>query len=152
MISDIFTDRIAGPKSPTNMQLGYLIMRLMLGLNLFLHGSMRLLAGIDIWLIPTAETFVGTILPQPLVVALLHIIPIAELMLGALLLLGLSTRSALLGSILLFLLLDFGHGVRQLWSNMHLVMHYSIYFWILLVLHKQNWLALDNEISARKQA
>ena len=92
-----------------------------------------------------AETFVGTILPMPLVVGTLYIIPAAEVVLGFLLLVGLFTRSALLASVVLFLVLHFGHGVRQIWSNMHLVMHYSVYFWIMFVLIRYNWLALDNK-------
>lgn len=145
MKSDIWNDRIAGPGSPTNMQLGYLIMRLMLGLNLFMHGSIRHINGIEVWLEPNAETFVGTILPMQLVTSFLYIVPTVELILGVLLLLGLFTRSALIATVVLFLVLDFGHGVRQLWSNMHLIMHYSVYFWIMFILIKQNWLALDNK-------
>lgn len=145
MNNDIWNSRIAGPNSPKNMEVGYLVMRLMLGLNLFMHGVIRYINGIDVWLEPMAETFVGTILPMPLVVATLYIIPAAEVVLGFLLLVGLFTRSALLASVVLFLVLHFGHGVRQIWSNMHLVMHYSVYFWIMFVLIRYNWLALDNK-------
>ena len=145
MTSDIWNGRFGGPRSPTNMQLGYLIMRLMLGINLFQHGFMRYLTGVSNWEQPMAETFVGTFLPQPFVHAVLYTIPAVELVLGTLLLLGLFTRWAVLGSVVLFLVLAYGHGVRQNWAGIHLIMHYSVYFWILLVLQKQNWLALDNK-------
>ncbi|MGY9107158.1 MAG: hypothetical protein ACKVG0_11635, partial [Alphaproteobacteria bacterium] len=82
---------------------------------------------------------------MPLVIAFLYVVPTVELILGVMLLLGLFTRSALIATVVLFLVLDFGHGVRQLWSNMHLIMHYSVYFWIMFILIKQNWLALDNK-------
>ncbi len=95
-----------------------------------------------------AEMFVGTFLPQPLVHAVLDSIPAVELVLGTLLLVGLFTRWAVLGSVVLFLVLAYGHGVRQNWAGIHLIMHYSIYFWILLVLQNQNWLALDNKRAA----
>ena len=150
MTNDIWSSRIAGPNSPLNMQVGYLIMRLMLGLNLFMHGIIRHINGIEVWLDPMAETFVGTILPMPLVIASLYVIPTAEVILGFLLMVGLFTRSALLASVALFLVLHFGHGVRQIWSNMHLVMHYSIYFWIMFVLIRYNWLALDNKMFGNK--
>lgn len=149
MTNSIWNDRIAGPKSPTTMQLGYFVMRLMLGLTLFMHGSMRLLSGVEGWMDRTAETFVGTILPMPLVTTFLTLVPTIQLTLGTLLLLGLFMRPAILGSILLFLAFDFGHGARQLWPDMHMVMHYSIYFWILLIFYKQNWLALDNKIAKK---
>ena len=146
--SDVWNGRFAGPNSPTNMQLGYLIMRLLLGLNLFMHGFMRYLTGVSNWEQPTAELFVGTFLPEQFVHTVLYIIPAVELTLGTLLLIGLFTRWAVLGSVVLFFVLAFGHGVRQNWTGIHLIMHYTIYFWILLALQKQNWLALDNRRSA----
>lgn len=149
MTDSIWNDRIAGPKSPTNMQFGYFVMRIMLGLNLFMHGSMRHFYGIEQWVEQNAESFIDTILPMILVIVSLYLIPTVQIMLGTLLLLGLFTRPALLGSVLLFLTLDVGHGVRQMWPGFHLIMHYSIYIWILLVLHRQNWLALDNKLALK---
>ena len=113
MTKDIWTDRIAGPGSPTNMQLGYLLMRLMLGVNLFLHGFIRTLTEYAAWMEATLPTFEGTILPMFLVKVFLYLIPPVEIVLGAFLLLGVFTRTALIGSALLFLSLEIGHGVRH---------------------------------------
>lgn len=147
MTSDIWNGRFAGPNSPRNMQIGYLVMRLILGINLFQHGFMRYLTGVSNWEQPTAALFTGTYLDGPLLHMALYIIPAVELVLGTLLLLGLFTRWAILGSIMLFLVLAYGHGVRQNWAGIHLIMHYSIYYWILLCLQNQNWLALDNKLN-----
>ena len=106
MTKDIWTDRIAGPGSPTNMQLGYLLMRLMLGVNLFLHGFIRTLTEYAAWMEATLPTFEGTILPMFLVKVFLYLIPPVEIVLGAFLLLGVFTRTALIGSALLFLSLE----------------------------------------------
>jgi thiosulfate dehydrogenase [quinone] large subunit len=129
---------------PTGWQLGYLFLRIMLGLNLFGHGFNRLVTGLSAWEQPMAETFVGTYLPMAMVHAVLYSIPVIEFTLGTLLLLGLFTRWAVIGAAVLLILLMFGHTVRQTWSTVHVIMAYGIYLWALLVLEPQNWLALDN--------
>ncbi len=130
------------------MQLGYFFMRIMLGVNLFFHGFMRILTGVGAWEEPMALTFVDTYLPMPLVHFSLYLIPYAEIALGTLTLLGLFTRWALLGGVVLFVILMYGHTVRQNWSGVHLISHYGIYYWVMLVLQSQNWLALDNRRAA----
>ena len=143
-MNDIFNSRFAGPNSPTNMQLGYFTLRIMLGVNLFFHGFMRVLTGVGAWADPMAETFAETYLPMSLVVPFLYSLPYIELLLGTLTLLGLFTRWALLGGIIFYVVLMYGHGTRQTWTGVHIIMHYGIYYWILLVLQDQNWLSLDN--------
>jgi len=130
--------------SPTNLQIGYFFFRLMLGVNLFFHGFMRVLTGVSAWEIPMAATFEDTYLPMTLVHTFLYMIPYIEIVLGSLTLLGLYTRWALLMGVSFYLILMFGHTARQNWSGVHIVMHYGLYYWILLVLQGQNWLALDN--------
>ena len=147
-MNDLLTARFGGPGSPTNMQLGYFFLRLMLGINLFFHGFMRYLTGVSAWEQPMAETFAGTYLPMPMVHAALYTIPFAELVLGTLTILGLFTRWALLGGVLLFVVLMYGHTVRQNWSGVHLVIHYGFYYWALFVFIRYNWLALDNRGTA----
>ena len=92
-----------------------------------------------------AVTFEGTLLPMTLVHVFLNMIPYIEVILGAMTLLGFYTRWALLAGISFYVVLMFGHTVRQNWSGVHLVMHYGFYYWVLLVLIGQNWLALDNQ-------
>ena len=125
------------------MELGYLFLRIFLGMNLFNHGLMRFLTGITAWEQPLAETFVNTYLPMPMVHFALYLIPFVELIIGTFLLLGLLTQRALLGSLLLFTVLMYGHTVRQSWEGAHLMMHYGVYCWILLAFRRYNWLALD---------
>jgi thiosulfate dehydrogenase [quinone] large subunit len=134
--------------SPTNMQIGYFLFRVLVGVNLFFHGFMRVLTGVSAWEIPQAEAFVDTFLPMPLVHLSLYSIPYVEVVLGALIMLGLFTRWALIGGLTLMLMLVFGHLVRQFWSGAHTVMHYGLYYWILLALVGQNWMALDNRRTA----
>ncbi len=151
-MNDIFNSRFAGPESPTNIQLGYFFLRIMLGVNLFFHGFMRVLTGVSAWADPMAATFVDTYLPMPLVIPFLYSIPYIEIILGTLTLLGLFTRWALLAGVIFYVVLMYGQSARQSWSGVHTIMHYGLYYWILLVLQNQNWLALDNRRTASASA
>ncbi len=133
--------------SPTNLQIGYFLFRVIAGVNLFFHGFMRVLTGVSAWEVPTAALFADTFLPMPLVHAFLYTIPFIEVALGALIILGVFTRWALIGGLIFMLVLVFGHTARQNWGGAHTVMHYGLYYWILLALLSQNWMSLDNRRS-----
>lgn len=143
-MNGILSSELTTGSSPTNMQIGYFFMRIMLGINLFFHGFMRIVTGVSAWEIPMAATFEDTFLPMTLVHTFLYMIPYIEVVLGGLTFLGLFTHWALLAGVSFYVILMFGHTVRQNWSGVHIVMHYGLYYWILLVLQGQNWLALDN--------
>ena len=130
--------------SLTNLQIGYVFFRVFVGANLFLHGFTRILTGVSAWALPEAVTFTDTFIPMSLVHIALYMIPYVQIFLGTCIVLGKYTRWALLGGLCLFFLLLFGHTVRQNWSGAHIVMHYGLYYWILLALLSQNRLALDN--------
>ena len=116
----------------------------MLGVNLFFHGFNRVLMSLNEFEARVAALFVDTYLPMPLVHIALYMIPIVEIVIGALTILGLFTRWALFGGVILMIVLLFGNTARQNWSGTHIVMPYGLYYWILLVLQDHNWLALDN--------
>jgi thiosulfate dehydrogenase [quinone] large subunit len=124
--------------------IGYFFFRIFVGMNLFLHGVMRFITGMAAWEIPQAETFTDTYLPMPLVHLALYMIPPWQVLIGACMILGLWTRWAFIGGLSLMFVLLYGHLTRQNWAGAHIVMHYGMYYWIMLVLIKQNWLALDN--------
>ena len=147
-MNDILNSRFAGPHSPTDLQVGYFVMRVMLGINLTFHGIMRPITGMTEFVEQFVPSFADTFLPIWLVRISLYFIPVAELILGVLMILGLFTRWALIGGILIFALLLAGHGVRSNWGGLHLVMQYVLYYGILFSLRSQNWLALDNRRSA----
>ena len=129
--------------SLSNLQIGYVFFRVFAGINLFLHGFMRVLTGVSAWANPQAETFVDTYLPMPLVYLALNMIPYIEVIIGACMTLGFMTRWAFIGGLSFMFVLLYGHLTRQNWAGAHIVMHYGIYYWIMLVLIKQNWLAVD---------
>ena len=135
--------------NPSGWQIGYFFFRIMVGINLFFHGFMRVLTGLSTWEAGLATQFVDTFLPMPLVHVALYMIPIVEIVIGAMTILGLYTRWAIYGGVILMVVLLFGHTVRQNWPGTHIVMPYGIYYWILLVLQDKNWFALDNLRTAK---
>ena len=98
-----------------NKELGFLVVRLGMGINLLFHGLVR---------IPNLAGFVGgmqtkfaeSMLPMFLVTPMANAIPFAELLLGLLLLLGIATRYALLGTAVQMAVLITGSCFLQEWG------------------------------------
>jgi thiosulfate dehydrogenase (quinone) large subunit len=131
---------------PRNQQIGFALFRMTLGLDMFLHGVMRI-PTLSAWVDTTAKLFEHTILPMWLVRGFLFFLPFPEGIIGALLILGLFTRAALIaGSITIFILV-FGTGTRQDWTTVGLQMIYALYYALLLSRADDNWLAIDTRRS-----
>jgi uncharacterized membrane protein YphA (DoxX/SURF4 family) len=119
------------------------IFRIYVGTNLFFHGFMRFATSLEEWEMREAASFADTFLPMPLVHLALYLIPYVQVFLGTCIVIGVFTWWALIGGLGLFFILLFGHVVRMNWSGAHTVMHYAVYYWVLLALLTQNRLALD---------
>src|SRR5579859_1215596 len=87
--------------------------------------------------------FAGVPLPSGLVHAFLTVLPFAELILGALITVGLFTRWALALGGLLMTALIFGTALRNDWPTVGIQMIYSITYYLLLVNRNQNRFSLD---------
>ena len=127
----------------TTIQLAYFILRLTMGVNMFTHGVARLLdlEKFNMWMI---GQFSDTILPEFLVSLSSYMIPFAELIIGALLILGLFTSRALLLGALLITILVFGSGLQENWNVMSSQMIYAVFFFILSYMIELNKFSLDN--------
>lgn len=103
-----------GP-SLSNAQLAHGLARLGLGLNIALHGLVRLpnLGGFAAGM---RDSFAQSPLPPVLVHAVSHGIPVAEAVIGVLLVLGLQARLALTAGTCLMLLLITGSCLSQNWN------------------------------------
>ena len=146
-------DPSANPDGPvSNMRIGYFLFRITIGVNIFFHGFMRLLAGLGAWATPVAETFADTYLPMSLVLAFLYTLPYVEVVLGVMMTLGLFTRWAMIGGSVMMLVLLYGNTARQDWGTVGNNMHYALYFWIMLALQHYDWLALDNRRDKASQS
>jgi len=125
-------------------QLAYVVFRLTLGINIFVHGAGRIFGpGAEAFASTTASEFGQTPLPAGMVHAFLIVVPFAELVLGALTTLGLFTRWALTLGGLLIAALVFGTAMRSDWNTVGVQMIYAITYFLLLVNRSDNRFSLD---------
>ena len=131
-----------GESKQMTIELAYLILRLTMGINMFIHGLARILKleDFNIWMV---REFSDTILPEFMVDIASHLIPFVELIVGILLILGLFTSRALLLGALLITLLIFGSGLQENWNVMSSQMIYAIFFFILSYLIELNRFSID---------
>jgi thiosulfate dehydrogenase [quinone] large subunit len=128
--------------APRNLQIAYALFRITLGLDMFMHGVMRL-PTLRAWVDTTAKLFEVSFLPMSWVRAFLTFLPFPEGLIGLCLILGFQTRLALIGGSLTMFILVFGTSTRQDWTTVGLQMVYALYYYIMLARLDDNWLALD---------
>lgn len=97
-----------------DLSLAHALLRIGLGVNFFMHGFARLPA-LGAFVHHTQETMAKTWLPLPLVTATGYAIPVIELVLGALLLLGFFLRGTLVAAMGFMFVLTFGICLAQNW-------------------------------------
>jgi thiosulfate dehydrogenase [quinone] large subunit len=125
-------------------QLAYVVFRLTLGINIFVHGAGRIFGpGAEAFATTTAVEFSKTPLPAGMVHPFLIVVPFAELVLGALTTLGLFTRWALTLGGLLITALVFGTAIRSDWNTVGVQMIYAVTYYLLLVNRSCNRFSLD---------
>lgn len=97
----------------------YLLLRLLTGLNFFMHGFARIATGSHLsgFAQGMVKSMAATPLPRTLTLASGYVIPCIELVVGALLLLGFATRAALILGFLLMFVLMFGITLKQDWAT-----------------------------------
>jgi thiosulfate dehydrogenase [quinone] large subunit len=123
-------------------RLAYATLRAILGLNIFLHGLVRVpsLSGFADGLV---QGFSGTILPAVLVRAFAYALVPLEVVVGALVLVGWKTRWALVAGQLVMAALVFGTALRQDWGTLGTQMIYVGLYSALLAGHRYNGFAVD---------
>ena len=128
----------------SDLELAYAAFRITLGVNIFFHGTMRLITGLDAWVVMQAKVFEGNpLLPMWAVLAFLYVLPFVEAILGALTALGLFTRWALLAGSAMIFWLVFGNLTRQDWGTVGNNMHYVLYYSLMIAALRFNCFALD---------
>lgn len=136
--------------SVSDLELAYFVFRFQLGTNIFFHGAMRVFTGVGAWVAVQEAAFVAPKSPLPMwaVHDFLMVLPFVEVALGALLLLGLFTRFALLAGAAMIFSLVFGNLTRQDWGTVGNNMHYVVYYAGLIAAYRYNCWALDTWRSA----
>ncbi|OON69604.1 DoxX family membrane protein [Hymenobacter sp. CRA2] len=128
----------------TNAQLAFVLGRLLMGANFFMHGLVRL-PKLGAFRAGMVSSFADTWLPGALVEAFATVLPLLEFSVGLLLLLGLFTRWALVGGLLILLALVFGTGLREQWDTLGTQLVHGLFFYLLLLHADQNRLCLDRK-------
>ena len=125
--------------------LAYTMFRLFMGINMFMHGAVRLGPNYSAFVDWTQNLFIETWLPNWLVVLEARLIPGAEMVVGILLFIGYQTRYAVLGAGVLMTTLMFGMVILQDWElvNRHII--YMLAFYVLLDNTEFNKYSLDGK-------
>jgi thiosulfate dehydrogenase (quinone) large subunit len=124
-------------------KIGYALLRVMLGMNLMMHGVSRIKLGPGEFAGTLVIQFANTGLPHWLLVSFGVLLPGVEALLGFLLVTGLRTRAALVGAGTLMIALTFGSSLIQNWSAAATQLTYGAIISALLFLRRFNGWSVD---------
>lgn len=133
-----------------NKELAYLILRLALGINLFIHGFVRLgsnWSGFQTWI---TQLFANSMIPSFLVTIAGNLIPPSELILGFLLIIGFRTHLISFLAGFLFLSLMIGMSLLQRWEVVSMHMNYLIFDAILIAFANYNTFSVDKFLTKKE--
>ncbi|WP_337044018.1 DoxX family protein [Emticicia sp. 17c] len=121
----------------------FVLLRLAVGMSMFGHGLVRVpkLAVFSNWMV---EKFDKSFLPNALVVPFSYVLPVLELAIGVLLLIGLFTRQALITGAIAMILLIFGSSMVEDWGAIPSQLIHTFLFAVLLSYTNYNSYAADN--------
>jgi thiosulfate dehydrogenase [quinone] large subunit len=126
-----------------NRTFAYTLFRLFMGLNIFMHGAVRLGPNYGAFVSATQNLFAESWLPAWLVTLEARVIPGVEIAVGALIFIGYQTRWAVAAGIALLATLMFGMIVLQDWEIVSRHLIYALCFYVLLHNLELNAFALD---------
>jgi thiosulfate dehydrogenase [quinone] large subunit len=137
--------------STTDLRLAYGLLRLILGVNIAVHGVSRITIGVRSFAQGLVPLFAHSPLPPGVVYAYAVTLPFAEAVAGFLVLLGLESRHAYVFGLLLILSLTFGATLRQDWESAGLQLVYALTYAVLLALREYNSFSVDGWMAAIRQ-
>ena len=129
--------------------LGYLVLRICLGVNIAMHGVARLLAGSGVFVEATLKQFAHTPLPSWSVQAFGFSLPWIEAIIGLMILGGIAARYVLLAGGLLIAVLTFGTTLTQQWEIAGTELIYAVAFSLLLVWHRYDSISIDSLLAKK---
>lgn len=130
-------------------RLAYSFLRFTLGLNIFLHGAVRL-ASLSAFASGVVKQFAETPLPAFAVKGFAYGLPFVEGLLGLLLALGWLTRLALVLGSLAMTALVLGTAMRGDWNVLAIQMLYVLIYVALLAFREYNAFSMDALILKRR--
>ncbi|MFT4111259.1 MauE/DoxX family redox-associated membrane protein [Silvibacterium sp.] len=135
-------------KGIADERLAYGLLRALVGLNLLMHGASRILGGVSAFSGKMQAEFAHSVLPPALTQLFFNVLPPVEALLGALLLVGLRTRAALVAAMVWMMVLTFGSSLIQDWQAASIQIIYGLVYAALLALHRFDRLSVDRWIGS----
>ncbi|NJO46999.1 MAG: DoxX family protein [Oscillatoriales cyanobacterium RM2_1_1] len=126
-----------------DIALAYALLRIVFGINFFVHGLVRI-GNIPGFVQGQIDLYQEIAIPSFLLAGPAFLIPIVELIVGFLLILGLKTRIALIAGFLLMMPLMFGVCLLQKWDVAGSQLTYCLIYFILLAAHQYDLISLDH--------
>jgi thiosulfate dehydrogenase [quinone] large subunit len=136
----------------STQQLSFLLARLAVGMSMFGHGLVRLpkLHGFSNWMVGQFEK---SMLPDFVVTPFSYVLPVAELLVGIFLLIGLFTRQTLVAGSLVMTALIFGSSMIEEWGSIPSQLIHAAFFSILLIFEKTyNIFAVDSILEKNRNS
>ena len=145
--------RYARPATDNSLgrALGYFILRLSLGVDMFMHLVVREWGVSQDFVPVTEKMFVGNLLPMSWVHYFLTVLPYFEGLLGVLLILGLLSRWAIFAEGLLVTVLLFGTALRSDWTVVSHQMIYLLFVFFLLAVEDWDYFSVDAWLARRRR-
>lgn len=131
--------------------IAYTILRVALGLNIFLHGIVRIKSGTNTFKNALAEEYKNSMLPVVLVKKFAAVLPATEAMIGFLLFIGFITEPAIIAGSFIMLLLLIGKSVKSDWMVVSLQMIYIAFYSTLEIFLNYNHLSIDFFLTINRQ-
>ncbi|MEH2278524.1 MAG: DoxX family protein [Nostoc sp.] len=128
---------------PKDVAIAYLLLRILIGVNYFNHGFTRIF-NIPGFVEETVKELADSYFPEFLVRINSYLVPPVELIVGVLITLGLATRSALIITFALMIILKLGVTSIQNWGAATSMLSYGIVLFILLAGNSFNIYSLDH--------
>jgi len=135
----------------TDIRLAYGLVRLILGMNIAVHGASRLAMGVRSFAQTLVPLYANTPLPAAAVYAYAVALPFAEAAIGFCVLFGIESRYAYVLGLLLILSLTFGATLRQDWESAGLQLIYALLYALLLAQREYNSFSVDAWWAAIRQ-
>ncbi|MBE9053860.1 DoxX family protein [Nostocales cyanobacterium LEGE 11386] len=129
---------------PQDIAIAYLLLRILIGVNYFHLGFTRIVDGLPGFVERIVEQLEGSYFPEFLVRINSYLVPPVELSVGVLITIGLATRSALIATFILMIILKMGVTSVQNWAAATSMLSYAIVLFILLAGHGFNIYSLDH--------
>ncbi|WP_413577878.1 DoxX family membrane protein [Bdellovibrio sp. HCB290] len=119
------------------------ILRIALGINIFLHGVVRFGSNYGKFITWITDTFKDAPLPQWSVLAFAYAIPPLEAAIGLLLILGLFTFPTLIAGLAVMIMLMAGSCLIQSWEIVGIQMIYILLYTVVLFFLNYNHYSID---------